>query len=204
MVGWLKGILLMKQPPLLLINVNGVGYEVVVSMNTLYRLPDEGQVVSLYTHLIIREDAHTLYGFYDLEERMMFRELLRVNGVGPKIALAILSNMDPQSFVQNVLSNETSALMHIPGIGKKTAERLIIEMRDRLNKLEFARPLMQEGSSQQQGQSYHRSPAIQDAMSALEVLGYKPQEANEVVVKIAQEGLSSADLIRLALQYLGK
>lgn len=189
MIGRLRGILLEKQPPELLIETSGVAYEVQASMQTFYQLPLINQEVILYTHLIIREDAHQLYGFYNKQERVLFRALLKVNGVGPKLALTILSSSSPEEFVRCVNQGDTASLVRLPGVGKKTAERLVIEMRDRVSD-DFILP-----SSSNPINSSH-----QDAMSALIALGYKPQEASRALQNIVSENQSSEELIRLALK----
>lgn len=194
MIGQLRGIILEKQPPLLLLDVNGVGYEIDAPMSTFYRLPDVGQEIILHTHLIVREDAHHLYGFSDKEERALFRTLLKVNGVGPRLALTILSSMDTQEFVRCIAHNDTANLVRLPGVGKKTAERLVIEMRDKLSHWQdnASVPLNTSSGS--------RHLIIQDAISALIALGYKPQEASRAVSKIDDGILSSEDIIRRSLQ----
>lgn len=190
MIGRLRGILLEKQPPELLIETSGVAYEVHASMQTFYQLPLINQEIILYTHLIIREDAHQLYGFYNKQERVLFRALLKVNGVGPKLALTILSSSSPEEFVRCVNQGDTASLVRLPGVGKKTAERLIIEMRDRVVNDDFIVP-----SSSNPINSAH-----QDAMSALIALGYKPPEASRALQNIVSENQSSEELIRLALK----
>src|SRR5579872_3731939 len=132
MIGQVFGTLLEKQAPTVVLKVQDIGYEIDVSMTTFYRLPEPGQALTLFTHLVVREDAHHLYGFFTREERSLFRALLKVNGVGPRLALTILSSIEPEEFVRSVLNQETAKLVCLPGIGKKTAERLIIEMRDKL------------------------------------------------------------------------
>src|SRR5689334_16526495 len=128
MIAQIRGIILEKSPPQLLIEVHGMGYEIDVPMNTFYQLPEVGQEISLFTHFVVREDAHHLYGFYTRKERQLFRSLLKVNGVGPKLALTILSSITPEEYVRFVLANDTASLVRLPGVGKKTAERLVIEM----------------------------------------------------------------------------
>jgi Holliday junction DNA helicase RuvA len=192
MIGYIRGILLEKTPPWLLLDVNGVGYEIHAPMSTFYHLPDLHQTVSLLTHLSVREDAHQLYGFYHRQERDLFRALIKVNGVGPKLALAILSGITVAEFVQCVSNNDVTRLVHIPGIGKKTAERLIIETRDALGFCYTQIPLIAPDSPDQH--------PIQDAISALTSLGYKPQEAQKAIQQVSQPGRSSEELIRLALQ----
>jgi Holliday junction DNA helicase RuvA len=205
MISQLRGLLIEKQPPLLVLDVQGVGYEVFAPLSTFYNLPDSDQEIKLLTHLIVREDAHTLYGFLTESERWLFRALIRVSGLGPKIALSILSTMDLTTFVQCIHDNDISRLIRIPGVGKKTAERLIVEMRDRL---ENWRTSATSSTSQIATQPLPGdSPLTQgittpadDAISALIALGYKPQEAQRWVQAVAEEGLTSEVLIRRALQ----
>jgi Holliday junction DNA helicase RuvA len=187
-IGFLKGTLLRKQPPHLLIDVHGVGYEVEAPMSTFYDLPEAGAEVTLYTHLTVREDAHILFGFGSEAERRFFRSLIRVNGVGPKLALTILSGISVDGFVRCVQENDTAALTRLPGIGKKTAERLVVEMRDRLDDV---------GGATAAGPSANPRD---EALGALISLGYKPQEAAAMLRSIKEDGLTSEELIRRALQ----
>ena len=174
MIGRLHGQLLEKKPPLIVIDVHGVGYELEASMNTLLALPAPGETVRLYTHLSVREDAHLLYGFIDETERRLFRELIRISGVGPRLALAILSGMDRQQFMKSVMEDDTKTLTRLPGVGKKTAERLIIEMRDRIKHWpEFEQ--MEQGV--EDAELPFESDNHADAEAALIALGYKPTEA---------------------------
>lgn len=198
MIGQLRGIILEKQPPQLLLDVNGVGYEIDAPMSTFYRLPDIGQEVTLLTHFIVREDAHCLYGFSAREERMLFRTLLKVNGVGPKLALTILSSIDPDEFVRCIVNNDTASLVRIPGVGKKTAERLVIEMRDKLASWHQNSPVELTLLPNQDRSA--RNQIVQDAVSALIALGYKPQAASRAVSKVDDGNLSSEDIIRRALR----
>jgi len=198
MIGRITGKILSKQPPELLIDVNGIGYEVAAPMSTFYSLPTLNDTVTLHTHLVVREDAQLLYGFYTERERSLFRALIRVNGVGPKLALTILSGMDPHAFVQCVQNNNSSALVGIPGIGKKTAERLIIETRDALAKWQSETPI----STSDSGIDHNRE--IEDAISALAALGYKPNEAKRVITQLDSTHLTSEELIRQALQHMMK
>lgn len=193
MIGRINGLLLQKQPPQLMIDVAGVAYEIEAPMSTFYRLPDIDQPVTLHTHLIIREDAHLLYGFYDLQERSLFRTLIKVNGVGPKLALTILSSINPDQFVSYITQGDASALTRLPGIGKKTAERLIVEMRDRLRDWAVAH-LSTAANHDPSAQ------ALQDAVSALVALGYKAPDAARTVKQVARSGMASQEIIRLALQ----
>ncbi|MDC9729670.1 MAG: Holliday junction branch migration protein RuvA [Methyloprofundus sp.] len=198
MIGFLRGKLVSKTPPLLILDVQGVGYEINAPMTTFYNLPALGETIQLQTHLSIREDAHVLFGFATEADRVMFRLLIKVNGVGPKLALAILSGQSVDEFHRCINDNDTAALIRLPGVGKKTAERLIVEMRDKLPQL--------EGVSQQaENQSVDvptvgRSNAKQEAISALCALGYKATEASKMVQNIAQEDKSCEEIIRLALQ----
>jgi Holliday junction DNA helicase RuvA len=196
-IGRLRGEIVAKRPPHLLVDVSGVGYELEAPMSTFYDLPAVGAAVVLHTHLVIREDAHVLYAFAREAERALFRSLLRVSGVGPKMALAILSGMNADEFARCVQRDDTAALSRLPGIGKKTAERLIIEMRDRLARLEdeaFAVAVRPQATGA------GAPSALEDAVSALIALGYKAPEASRMVRAVAAEGLASEDLIRAALK----
>lgn len=197
MIGQLRGIILEKQPPQLLLDVNGVAYEIDAPMNTFYHLPDVGQQVILHTHFVVREDAHHLYGFYSRDERSLFRTLLKVNGIGPRVALTILSSIDPNEFIRCVVNNDTASLVRIPGIGKKTAERLIIEIRDKVSSLNSS---PQQDNLVTGKEIISQNRLIQDAVSALIALGYKPQEASRAVSKVDDGSLSSEEIIRRALR----
>ena len=200
MIGRLRGTLAEKQPPHLIIDVNGLGYELEVPMTTLYRLPPVGQPVTLHTHLVVREDAQLLYGFTERREREFFRELIRLNGVGPKLALALMSGLDVDELVRCVQAQDTSALVKVPGVGKKTAERLLVELKDRFKAWETVPSMFQLVSDGPQGASAPAPTAETDAVSALISLGYKPQEASKAVSAIKEKGLSSEELIRRALK----
>ncbi|RMQ51039.1 Holliday junction ATP-dependent DNA helicase RuvA [Pseudomonas cichorii] len=202
MIGRLRGFLAEKQPPHLVLDVNGVGYELEVPMTTLYRLPHVGEPVTLHTHLVVREDAHLLYGFFEKRERELFRELIRLNGVGPKLALALMSGLEVDELVRCVQAQDTSALTRIPGVGKKTAERLLVELKDRFKAWE-ALPGTFTLVSNGPNQAEPVASAESDAVSALISLGYKPQEASKAVSAIKEKDLSSADLIRRALKGMG-
>lgn len=196
MIGQLRGVILEKKPPQLVLDVNGVGYEIDASMQTFYRLPDVGEEIVLYTHFIVREDAHHLYGFFDKEERALFRTLLKVNGVGPRLSLTILSSVDASEFARCIVNNDTASLTRVPGIGKKTAERLIIEMRDKVSGLDKSLPMGQPLTPE----SASRRQVTQDAVSALIALGYKPPEASKAVSKVDDGNMNSEDIIRHALR----
>ncbi|GAA0784646.1 Holliday junction branch migration protein RuvA [Marinobacterium sediminicola] len=204
MIGHLRGRILEKQPPWLLLEVNGVGYEVEASMNTFYKLPELGAEVGLHTHFVVREDAQLLYGFADQKEKQLFRSLIKVNGVGPKMALAILSGISAEDFIRTVHSEDTTALVRVPGVGKKTAERLIVEMKDRLDKLQL--PTLTElelSSGNLPVAEVSRTDYRAEAESALIALGYKPQQATRAIEQAAKtlgEGAATEDLIRQALK----
>ena len=193
MIGRLKGLLISKQPPWLLVDVNGVGYDVEAPMSSIYDLPATGQEVCLLIHTVVREDAFLLYGFLRETERSLFRNLLKISGVGAKLALAILSGMSAQEFADAVQRNDVSTLIRLPGIGRKTAERLIIEMRDRLGGLEDA---SLPGASVSAGRG-----AMDEAITALESLGYKPVEATRMARAVPDAaGLEAGEIIRAALK----
>ncbi|AWM81274.1 Holliday junction branch migration protein RuvA [Gammaproteobacteria bacterium ESL0073] len=203
MIGRLQGLLAEKQPPHLLIDVNGVGYAVEVPMSTYYQLPNLDERVTLHIHQVVREDAHLLYGFYEKKERELFRELIRLNGVGPKLALALMSTLSVNEMIETVRQQNTAALIKVPGVGKKTAERLLIELRDRFKAweggIEPTTPLSAEVAMTSTATS-----AEMDAVSALVALGYKPQEASRAVAAVQnKDALSSEELIRRALQGKG-
>jgi len=198
LIGFLRGKLVAKVPPMLVLDVQGVGYEVEAPMTTFYNLPAMGEIVQLHTHLVVREDAHILFGFSTEADRVMFRTLIKVNGVGPKLALTILSGQSSDEFYRCIQDNDTATLIRLPGVGKKTAERLIVEMRD---KLPTASDSPAEQTSVTDGATAQpRSHAKQEAISALCALGYKPADASKMVQNIAQEDKTCEDIIRLALQ----
>jgi Holliday junction DNA helicase RuvA len=197
MIGRLRGLLAWKQPPYLVIDAHGVGYELEASLTTFQTLPEVGAEVTLHTHLAVREDAHTLYGFASASERSLFRNLIRVTGIGPRLALLILSGMSVELFGRCVREGDATSLTRLPGIGKKTAERLIIEMRDRIGELGLhpAAAVLPGGRTAPPD----ATPA-DDAVSALVALGYKLPEASRMVQSLETENLSSEAIIRLALQ----
>ncbi len=201
MIGRLRGRLLEKKAPELLLDVQGVGYEVNAPMTTFYVLPEVGNEVVLHIHFVVREDAQLLYGFASEAERTLFRHLIKVNGVGPKLGLTILSGISSDDFVHCVQEEDSATLVRLPGIGKKTAERLIIEMRDRLKDWgqTAATSSGLVGQEAQSVKPVKKSP-VSDAVSALIALGYKPQEASRMVRNIETRDLPSEDIIRLALQ----
>ncbi|MGR4068200.1 Holliday junction branch migration protein RuvA [Billgrantia sp. C5P2] len=198
MIGRLRGTLLDKQPPWLVVDVAGVGYELEASMTTLVALPGVGESVSLFTHLTVREDAHLLFGFAREQERALFRALIRVNGIGPKLALAILSGMDETAFIRCVMEDDVKSLTRLPGVGKKTAERLIIEMRDRFPHWEHPGATDLTGVATVPSAGQERQDPLADAEAALVSLGYKPTEAAKMLSGV-DEGLSTEAMIKAAL-----
>ena len=200
MIGRLTGLLFEKRAPQILIDCQGVGYEVDVSMTTFYQLPDVGEQVSIWTHLQVKEDSHTLIGFSNEQERKLFRQLIRISGVGAKLALTILSGIDNREFVRCVSQNDIASLTRLPGIGKKTAERLIIEMRDKLADLV---PDSQPASGEQALAAGFDRSHTKEAVEALQALGYKPVDADKMVRQVESSedsNLSTADLIKQALR----
>lgn len=205
MIGRLHGTLIEKQPPLLMIDVQGVGYEVQVPMTTVFQLPPLGETVTLLTHFAVSENAQTLYGFYSKKDRELFRTLIKVSGVGPKMALGILSGMDVDQLVRCFMDNNTGALVKVPGVGKKTAERLVVEMRDRLKDWQMgSSPLAELEAASVGGANVSANDIAAEAESALVALGYKPTEASKLVAAAQKDtsATTSEDLIRLALRSL--
>ncbi len=205
MIGRIRGILIEKQATDIVVDVQGVGYEIQAPMSTIYLLPAIGKEVMLYTHLVVREDAHLLYGFLALDERHMFRSLIKISGVGPKMALAILSGMAVEEFVRTVRNNDLAALVRMPGIGKKTAERLVVEMKDKLMDWSESASVTSIAIASPSGLSDRQMS--QEAETALVALGYKPQEAARViaqVLKLNGDLNRSEELIRLALRSMAQ
>ncbi len=199
MIGFLRGKLLQKLPPFILLDVNGVGYELEAPMATFYMLPEEHGAVSLFTHLVVREDAQLLFGFSDQSQRQLFRLLLKVNGVGPKVALAILSTLSAEEFISCIHREDAGTLVKVPGIGKKTAERMIIDMRDRISELGDSASIEGRVATNEVLEN-----PVQDAIGALISLGYKSADAKKAVRTVESEYSQRDDLIKNALQYLTK
>lgn len=198
MISQLKGILLEKQPPYVVLDVHGVGYEIAMPMTCFYALPENGESVTILTQFIVREDAQLLYGFNHHSERVLFRELIKVNGVGPKLALAILSGLSADQFIFAVEHEDLSALIKLPGVGKKTAERLIIEMRDRIKNQAIHRA---PDSKLMQNPSLSLNPSVeQEAILALTTLGYKSIEAKKMVQNVITEDMDCEMIIKAALK----
>jgi Holliday junction DNA helicase RuvA len=190
MIGRIKGLLVEKNPPLVAVDVNGITYELNAPMSTIYELPDLGEEVCLYTHLLVREDAHLLFGFFSAREREFFRTLLKVNGVGAKIAIAILSGLSVEDLSNVVQQKDVLRITKVPGIGKKTAERLILELRDKLSVISG-------------GELNSSGGEIEDAVGALVALGYSDRDSRNALLKVPGE-LAVAELIRQALRILSK
>lgn len=203
MIGWIKGTIIEKHAPNLLLDVNGVGYELQAPMTTFYLLPEAG-AVALHTHFVVREDAQLLFGFFTREERNLFRLLLKVNGVGPKMALAILSGLEPDRLAQCVQANDMQALVKIPGVGKKTAERLLVELRDLLKGWQGGQGNALPQPMNMPSEPYGENAVLLEAESALVALGYKPVDATRMVAaarKLAEGEVTSPEsLIRQALK----
>jgi Holliday junction DNA helicase RuvA len=197
MIGFLRGRLAAKQPPQLLVDVGGVGYELEAPMSTFYGLPPVGAEVSLYTHLVVREDAHILFAFGSERERRLFRELLKVSNVGPKLALALLSGMNVESFLACIEAQDVDTLVRIPGVGRKTAERLVVEMRDRIKGFGHLPGVV---SSIGGAQVEHASGPQGEAFAALISLGYKPPEVMRLLKSVDESAKSTEEIIRRALQ----
>ena len=198
MIGRITGVLIEKQAPELLIDVNGIGYEILAPMTAIYDLPPLGSTVTLHTHFVVREDAQQLFGFADKQQRKLFRALIKVSGVGPKLALSILSGIETDQFVRSVHDEDSASLVRIPGIGKKTAERLVVEMKDRLKEwqVDADLPLLAAANPQPSSQEQW----ILEAESALMALGYKPTEASKAIAAVKTTVNGPEDLIRFALK----
>ncbi len=195
MIVQLSGQIISKNPPEVIVEVAGIGYEILCPMSTFYQLGDTGGNVLLYTHLSIKEDSHTLFGFISKDEKSLFRELIRVNGVGPKVALAILSHLTVGSLIDCIGNEDADLLAKTPGIGKKTALKLIVELQDRLEKIEFSSAVMASNMAQN-----NINPNAKKALEALQSLGFKSKEASKMISAIDDQTLSTEELIRQALK----
>ncbi|MCI7480177.1 Holliday junction branch migration protein RuvA [[Pasteurella] aerogenes] len=201
MIGRLTGIIIEKQPPEMLLDVQGVGYELLLPMTSFYDLPELNQQVTLFTHLVVREDAHLLFGFAQKNDRTLFRELIKTNGVGPKLALAILSAMSVNEFAYAIEREELSKLVKIPGVGKKTAERLLVELKGKFKGVAQGDFFVESRHLPSlERPSVSADVSLDDAIAALIALGYKPADAEKMVKKVAKPELSSEQLIREALK----
>ena len=195
MIGSLIGLIKEKTPSSILLEVNGIGYEIAVPLSTSFQLPNVGESAYLLTHLVVREDQHSLYGFATDEERKLFRALIKISGVGAKLAITILSGTNVNGFIQSVVNEDIDALVHLPGIGKKTAERLIVEMKDKVSAI---------SSDENSLSQNNENSAVAEAINALVNLGYKTKDAKTILDKIESEGLTVEELIRQALKSLNK
>ena len=195
MIGSLIGLIKEKTPSSILLEVNGIGYEIAVPLSTSFQLPNVGESAYLLTHLVVREDQHSLYGFATDEERKLFRALIKISGVGAKLAITILSGTNVNGFIQSVVNEDIDALVHLPGIGKKTAERLIVEMKDKVSEI---------SSDENSLSQNNENSAVAEAINALVNLGYKTKDAKNILDKIDSEGLTVEELIRQALKSLNK
>lgn len=204
MIGRIRGTLIEKSPAQALVECAGLGYEVDIPYTTFFNLPETGDELVLHTHFVVREDAQSLYGFSSRLDRDLFRLLIKVNGVGPKLAAGILSGLDANQFIRCVEARDANALVKLPGVGKKTAERLLIEMTDRIGQLEGqfmpASPNATVASDASNASVASGHDPREEAEAALIALGYKPQEASKAISKVAEENMSSQELIRLALR----
>jgi holliday junction DNA helicase RuvA len=195
MIGSLIGLIKEKTPSAILLEVNGIGYEIAVPLSTSFQLPNVGESAYLLTHLVVREDQHSLYGFATDEERKLFRALIKISGVGAKLAITILSGTNVTGFIQSVVNEDIDALVHLPGIGKKTAERLIVEMKDKISEI---------SSDENSLSQNNENSAVAEAINALVNLGYKTKDAKTILDKIESEGLTVEELIRQGLKSLNK
>ena len=195
MIGSLIGLIKDKTPSSILLEVNGIGYEIALPLSTSFQLPNVGESAYLLTHLVVREDQHSLYGFATDEERKLFRALIKISGVGAKLAITILSGTNVNGFIQSVVNEDIDALVHLPGIGKKTAERLVVEMKDKVSEI---------SSDENSFSQNTENSAVAEAMNALVNLGYKTKDAKIILDKIESEGLTVEELIRQALKSLNK
>ena len=195
MIGSLVGLIKEKTPSSILLEVSGIGYEVNIPLSTSFQLPHVGESAYLLTHLVVREDQHTLYGFATEEERKLFRALIKISGVGAKLAITILSGTNVTGFIQSVVNEDVDALMHLPGIGKKTAERLVVEMKDKISDI---------SDDQNHFDQHPKNSAVSEAVNALVNLGYKNKDAKNILDKIDSDNLSVEELIRKALKSLNK
>lgn len=205
MIGLITGTLLAKQPPEIMIQAGGIGYEISMSMHSIYGLPAEGETVTVFTHFVVREDAQLLFGFIEKQERLVFRELIKANGVGPKLAITILSGMSVQDLIRAVGYEDVTSLVKIPGVGKKTAERLVVELKDRLAKLTLNNPgaamnLPVSASAEQGSMFIQTNDTREEALSALVALGYKSPVASKIIQSVYQDDMTSEQLIREALR----
>lgn len=201
MIGRIKGTLVVKEPPMIIVDVNGVGYEIEVPVRVLFDLPELNSEVTIITHMIVREDAQLLCGFNNYQQRDLFRKLLKVSGIGAKSALAVLSTMSTAEFVAMIQSQDVNAIVKIPGVGKKTAQRLILEMRDKLGDVADGDISLPQATASNLGNM--PATAQSEALIALQSLGFRPQEVNMLIKQVAKDNMSAEEIIRLCLQHKG-
>ena len=202
MIGRIKGTLVRKDPPMILVDVNGVGYEIEIPARVLFELPETNAEVTIITHMIVREDAQLLCGFNNYQQRDLFRKLLKVSGIGAKSALAVLSTMSTNEFITMIQSQDVNAIVKIPGVGKKTAQRLILEMRDKLGSV-ASDDVSIPGAAVAANLNNMPATAQSEALIALQSLGFRPQEVNMLIKQIAKDGMTAEEIIRLCLQHKG-
>lgn len=203
MIGRIKGTLLHKDPPMMLVDVAGVGYEIEAPVRVFFELPENGAEVTIITHMLVREDAQILYGFNNYGQRELFRKLLKVNGIGAKSALAVLSTMSTDEFIAMIQSQDVAAIVKIPGVGKKTAQRLIIEMRDKLGSVANDDISLPGSTASASNLANMPARSQSEALIALQSLGFRPQEVNILIKQVAKDGMSAEEIIRLCLQHKG-
>ena len=203
MIGRIKGTLIKKDPPMILVDVNGVGYEIEIPARVLFELPETNNEVTIITHMIVREDAQLLCGFNNYQQRELFRKLLKVSGIGAKSALAVLSTMSTNEFVGMIQSQDVNAIVKIPGVGKKTAQRLILEMRDKLGGVASDDMSIPGNNPMAANLGAMPASAQSEALVALQSLGFRPQEVNMLIKQIAKDGMTAEEIIRLCLQHKG-
>jgi Holliday junction DNA helicase RuvA len=203
MIGRIQGTLVRKDPPMMLVDVAGVGYEIEAPVRVFFELPEINAEVTIITHLLVREDAQILYGFNNYQQRELFRKLLKVNGIGAKSALAVLSTMSCDEFIAMIQSQDVVAIVKIPGVGKKTAQRLIIEMRDKLGDVASDDISIPGNGAQAANLSSMPATAQSEALIALQSLGFRPQEVNMLIKQVAKDNMTAEEIIRLCLQHKG-
>ena len=203
MIGRIQGILVRKEPPMMIVDVSGVGYEIEAPVRVFFELPEIGAEVTIITHMIVREDAQLLCGFNNYQQRDLFRKLLKVSGIGAKSALAVLSTMSTNEFVALIQAQDVNAIVKIPGVGKKTAQRLILEMRDKLDDVSSDDIAMSGNTPVAANLGNMPVTAQSEAFIALQSLGFRPQEVNMLIRQLAKDDMTAEEIIRLCLQHKG-
>jgi len=203
MIGRIKGTLIRKEPPMMLVDVGGVGYEIEAPVRVFFELPENNSEVTIITHMLVREDAQILYGFNNYQQRELFRKLLKVNGIGAKSALAVLSTMSTNEFIGMIQSQDVAAIVKVPGVGKKTAQRLIIELRDKLGGVVGDDMSIPGSAATAANLGSMPATAQSEALVALQSLGFRPQEVNALIRQVAKDNMTAEEIIRLCLQHKG-